>query len=784
MYNRVHQNGSSPHLKGANGHAHSQDVESHRSWDDVLPVPKLSVTSASVVVFILAGICFVNSYDGDFVFDDSEAILNNKDLQTDVPVTDLFFHDFWGKKLTSKTSHKSYRPLTVLTYRWSHSLAGGLFPQGFHIVNILLHSVVSVLMLSVFSTLFSKCTVSKETGTLAFSSPRASLLCAILFAVHPIHTESVAGVVGRADLLCALLFILSFKFYVKACCSQAAAENGDSVLYRPTSFSLPTMLCSLALCGMSVLCKETGITVIGICSAFDIIMICRVDLLAAVGLKKVPKTLDNGHSNGSNSASGHRQETAWVNSLVKRQLVLLVGGLSILVTRWRIMGSTTPTFQVFDNPHSFVNGTLTRVLNYNYLYSINSYLLVNPWWLCFDWSMGCIPVIQSLADPRVLAVIVFWLVLGGLLFTALNGAMDHEKRCLSMGLALIVVPFLPATNLLFRVGFVIAERVLYLSTAGYCVVIVLGIQRLASTGTFPQVVKYILVFLVAIFTVRCIHRSYKWRKEMSLFVAGVNVCPLNAKVHYNIAKLNGDQGNVEYAIEKYRDAISLNHEYDQAMNNLANILKDRGQLHEAEELLLKAVHIRDEFAAAWMNLGIVQANLQKNDLAEKSYFRALLHRRKYPDCYYNLGNLYLDQKRHKEAIQAWRNATLQKPAHFNAWNNMVILLDNLNQVDQAEAVAKESLKYIGQDAQMYINLANVMGKADRYKESEQYFLRAIKIDPNFAKAHSNLGVLYHRWDKYELAEKSYKRALQLEPNSLNTQDNLKMLYRKMGKATR
>ncbi|XP_021372743.1 transmembrane and TPR repeat-containing protein 4-like [Mizuhopecten yessoensis] len=778
MY-KVQQNGSSSHSKGANGHALHNDTRSQGSWDDAIPVPRLSLTSAYVVVFVLAGLCFANSYDGDFVFDDSEAILNNKDLSTDVPVTDLFFHDFWGKNLASKTSHKSYRPLTVLTFRWSHSLAGGLYPLGFHIVNILLHSIVSVLMLSLFSNLFSECIIAKETGSLAFGTPRASLLCAILFAVHPIHTESVAGVVGRADLLCALLFILSFKFYVNSCV-QAAVEKGDSVLCRPSSFSLPHILLSIVLCGMSVLCKETGITVIGICSAFDIIMICRVDVLAAVGLKKEFKSLDNGHSNGS---TGHREDDgSWITSLVKRQLLLLCGGLTILATRWRLMGSTTPTFQVFDNPHSFVNGTLTRVLNYNYLYSINGFLLVNPWWLCFDWSMGCLPVIKSLMDPRVLAVFAFWLVLGGLLFAALNGAMDREKRCLSMGLALIVVPFLPATNLLFRVGFVIAERVLYLSTAGYCIIIVLGVQRLVSTHTFPQVVRYTLIFLVAIFTARCVHRSYEWRKEMSLFEAGVNVCPLNAKVHYNIAKLNGDRGNVEKAIEKYRDAISLNHEYDQAMNNLANILKDRGDLQEAEELLMKAVGIRDEFAAAWMNLGIVQSNLKKNDLAEKSYFRALLHRRKYPDCYYNLGNLYLDLKMHNEAIQAWRNATLQRPTHFNAWNNMVILLDNLNQVDQAEAVGKEALKYIGQDAQMYINLANVMGKADRYKESEQYFLRAIKIDSNLAKAHANLGVLYHRWDKHDLAEKSYKRALQLEPDSVNTHDNLKMLYRKIGKA--
>ncbi|OPL20217.1 hypothetical protein AM593_04670, partial [Mytilus galloprovincialis] len=51
----------------------------------------------------------------------------------------------------------------------------------------------------------------------------------------------------------------------------------------------------------------------------------------------------------------------WKKCLLFRHIILLISGLIILTTRWRIMGSTTPTFQVFDNPHSFVNGSLYRV---------------------------------------------------------------------------------------------------------------------------------------------------------------------------------------------------------------------------------------------------------------------------------------------------------------------------------------------------------------------------------------------------------------------------------------
>ena len=71
------------------------------------------------------------------------------------------------------------------SHRWNYWLAGGLHPFGFHVVNIILHGVVSVILLWVASVCF--CGQLSE-----FWAPRASLLCALLFAVHPIHAESVS----------------------------------------------------------------------------------------------------------------------------------------------------------------------------------------------------------------------------------------------------------------------------------------------------------------------------------------------------------------------------------------------------------------------------------------------------------------------------------------------------------------------------------------------------------------------------------------------------------------
>jgi hypothetical protein len=75
-------------------------------------------TSLSVILVGTAAVlCYVNSLDGGFVFDDSEAIINNEDLKPETPISNLLYNDFWGTRLTHNASHKSYRPLTVLSFR-------------------------------------------------------------------------------------------------------------------------------------------------------------------------------------------------------------------------------------------------------------------------------------------------------------------------------------------------------------------------------------------------------------------------------------------------------------------------------------------------------------------------------------------------------------------------------------------------------------------------------------------------------------------------------------------
>lgn len=726
-------------------------------WDRQIPLPKLAPLQAKVTVALVALLCFINSYDGEFVFDDSEAIVNNKDLKPTTPFSNIWRNDFWGSNLSSNSSHKSYRPLTVMTFRLNYLLVGGLHPVGFHVLNILLHAVISALMIDMFALLTGGLSYD-EKGRIQNRAPKTSLLAALFFAAHPVHTESVAGIVGRADLLCALFFQLSFLTYCRA------FNRGSD---RDDRFSVQWVVASLLLCAAAMLCKEQGITVLGMNAAFDVLLICNVnvyELSQRLLLRKNSLNISEMFQTG----------------LPTRLALMGLGGLSMLYARWRIMGTGPPAFTEVDNPASFAENIFLRIVNYNYYYSLNAWLLVCPWWLCFDWSMGCVPLIKSAVDWRAVWVLLLWCILLGLLNQALCSQDIHKRRTLTLALVLLVVPFLPASNMFFRVGFVIAERVLYLSSAGYCLLLAYSLGQCCCRWTkYRKLLCVSMLAVLCVYVVRCALRSHQWRSEQSLFTSALSVCPLNAKVHYNVGKNLADRGNTTAAIEYYREAVRLHPTYVHAMNNLGNILKERDELVEAEQLLSKAVSIQPDFAAAWMNLGIVQNSLQKFEEAERSYWNAIRFRKKYPDCYYNLGRLYADQNRHVDALNAWRNATVLKPDHSLAWNNMVILLDNTGNLGQAEVIGREALRLLPSDHTIMFSLANVLGKLQKYKESEGFFLNALKINPNAASCHGNLAVLYHRWGKLELAKKHYEQSLKLDPEAPGTRDNYNMLRRKL-----
>lgn len=197
------------------------------------------------------------------------AILANTDVSGGAPWHRSFANDFWGTPLTDSGSHGSWRPFCVLSFRLNHLMAGGYVPWGFHLVNNLLHCVATALVVRVARSLLASFWAVLAAGT--------------LFAVHPIHTEAVASVVGRADVAACVCYLLTYLSYLRHMRWRESADPRQWVALSATLF----------FAVMALLCKETAVTALLVCAAFDVIrgLSGQVDKVSLVAANQKPLSI-------------------------------------------------------------------------------------------------------------------------------------------------------------------------------------------------------------------------------------------------------------------------------------------------------------------------------------------------------------------------------------------------------------------------------------------------------------------------------------------------------------
>lgn len=189
-------------------------------------------------LFVFAVGLYWPSTQNEFVLDDQVAVLRNPDALAQRDLAEIWKHDFWGTPLERVESHQSYRPLAVLSLRIDTLIGGSNHPPNpfiFRVHNVLLYAVLCVSFFFVSESLFG------------LTSPPTRVLCSLLFATHPIHTECVDSVVGRADLLSAVFLLWSLFGCVRLSSSKDVSHRStiggivvSVFLYFAAAFSKET----------------------------------------------------------------------------------------------------------------------------------------------------------------------------------------------------------------------------------------------------------------------------------------------------------------------------------------------------------------------------------------------------------------------------------------------------------------------------------------------------------------------------------------------------------------
>ncbi|KAM5251767.1 protein O-mannosyl-transferase TMTC1 isoform 2-T2 [Hipposideros larvatus] len=812
---------------------------------------------------LLAGascLCYGRSLQGEFVHDDVWAIVNNPDVRPGAPLRwGIFTNDFWGKGMAENTSHKSYRPLCVLTFKLNIFLTG-MNPFYFHAVNVILHCLVTlVLMYTCDKTVF------KNRG-LAF-------VTALLFAVHPVHTEAVAGIVGRADVLACLLFLLAFLSYnrsVDQCCV------GDC--FPPTASPF-FLLLSLFLGTCAMLVKETGVTVFGVCLVYDLFSLSHKQEKSSNGVihqhspqqpgSPQPASLpahplrENGKQqrfshkgswSGCHSslppepkssgfpvspgavwsmmryltASSNRNFLLTMRPFFKRAILVISYVIIVLYFRLWIMGGSMPLFSEQDNPASFSPYILTRFLTYSYLLAFNVWLLLAPVTLCYDWQVGSIPLVETLWDTRNLATILLAAVMALLSLHCLAAFKRLEHKEVLVGLLFLVFPFIPASNLFFRVGFVVAERVLYMPSMGYCILFVHGLSKLCAClhrcGATTLTASTVLLLLL--FSWKTVKQNEIWLSRESLFRSGVQTLPHNAKVHYNYANFLKDQGRNREAIYHYRtalksqekkeeaisllkDSIKYGPEFADAYSSLASLLAEQERFKEAEEIYQagikncpdssdlhnnygvflvdtgspekavahyqQAIKLSPSHHVAMVNLGRLYRSLGDNSVAEEWYKRALQVARK-AEILSPLGALYYNTGRYEEALQIYREAAALQPSQRELRLALAQVLAMMGQTKEAERMTNHIVSEEPGCLECYRLLSAIYSKQELHDKALEAIDKALQLKPKDPKVISELfftkGNQLREQNLLDKAFESYKAAVELNPDQAQAWMNM------------
>ena len=168
-----------------------------------------------VLLLVICLVAFANTLPNDFMWDDPYLIAENPYLRdyTNIP---LFFTPYyWDTMHPYADGQALYRPLRTLTFAIDYHF-WGLNPAGYHLTNLLLHMINVTLVFFLVSVMDRRLTGARRTPVSVRSAlMRLPFLTAVLFAIHPIHTESVTYIKNRSDLLSFLFFVSAVLLFIE-----------------------------------------------------------------------------------------------------------------------------------------------------------------------------------------------------------------------------------------------------------------------------------------------------------------------------------------------------------------------------------------------------------------------------------------------------------------------------------------------------------------------------------------------------------------------------------------
>jgi len=591
--------------------------------------------SAAICIGLLAATWFVygQTRDFDFVtYDDPDYVTENRDITAGLSREGLHY------ALTTPVMG-FYHPVTMLSLLADYEYFG-MEPAGYHLVNVALHAMNSLLVFA----LLQYCT--RRVWPCAF--------VAALFAVHPLHVESVAWIAERKDVLS--------TFFGLACLWAYAgfARTGSRRLY----------VLSLALLTAGLLSKSMLVTIPVLMLLLDRWPLDRLELpssgapVAAWWAALRPRVWEKiPYLIVAATAAGL---TLWI-----QQMMGAMGAVAIKE------GSLGIAFADLPNvPYSYA-----RYVAMNFWPSDLSVLYPHP----TKPHAGGIPLLG-------------WQVVQAVVFLALVtwGVVRLRRPYASMGWLWFLLSLLPVSGIIQIGTLGSADRYTYLPSIGLfwlvCFALADGTQALTKRNRAVLPAAAVLaVVCVAGYAVAARTATAVWENSITLYEQGIRVNGRNTLMHYNLGNYLRKQGRTDEAMKHFRRVTKIDPGHFKAHINLGEAHAAKGHHAKAVEEYFFALRIRPKNVIAHNNLANSLKGLGRDEEALFHYEQAVEWNDGNPLPHYNLGNFHLKRDRLDEAIGQYRSALKLDPNYTSAMGNMGNALLRLGRYVKAAKMYRRAL---------------------------------------------------------------------------------------------
>ncbi len=547
-------------------------------------------------VAVAAVAVYANSIWNGFAYDDNFIIATNTRVHQLRDLKAIWLTPYWpffGSQLGL------YRPFAIFAFAVEWALGGGA-PWLFHLVNVLLNASVSVLVFLLVEKLFTY---------------RAAFAAGLIFAIHPVHTEAVANVVGQNELWAALGALGACLVYAN----------------RPAmGVSLLRLLAMLSLYALSVLAKESAAALPALLVLTDFAQ-RRVPLDRA-GLVKYVRTI--------------------------LPLMIAFGTLFAvyLVVRHNVLGTLAGTAAAPGLPHL---SEQYRVLNALRAWPEFARLLFFPLDLSADYAPAVIMPVESVTPMVALgAVLVLTVVLLALATPWAPGV--------GFAAGWFLLTILPVSNFFFPIGVLIAERTLYLPSLAACVLAGLAWDAIARVPRFEtrRLASALAVLVVIFFSARTVTRNPDWDSLETVWRGLQRDHPESYRAQWLNAGAMWQRGRVDLAERYFEIAYKLWPRDSQLLTEWGNFYIAQRRYSDAVRLLEKSRDMTPFVPRTYEYLAYAYLHSGRPEDALRTIEQALPLDPQKSIIYPVRATAYEKVGRFAEAADAWRAAVQLKSGNF------------------------------------------------------------------------------------------------------------------------